>query len=245
MERIIVVGDVHGCLEELDELLKLVSFTQGRDRLIFAGDLVDRGPASAGVVARVCELKAECVMGNHDEWYVRKAKNLVTPNSKPMKPNPKKDAVFTQLSAEDLKWLSSLPYYIRLDPETVVVHAGLAPGVAMPHQRPSDMLRMRYLERATGKMWNLGSATPMTPAVAAYWTEVWTGPEDVVYGHHPSKTDTVLTENNGVRCWGIDTGCCFGNKLTAWIRTGLDHVELVSVRAKAQYADWHHSLGSE
>jgi hypothetical protein len=44
-----------------------------------------------------------------------------------------------------------------------------------------------------------------------------------------------------LEAWGIDTGCCFGNKLTAWVREG-DRVELVSVPARASYAEWHHSM---
>ena len=47
--RLIVIGDVHGCLDELHELLDRVEYSQGNDTLIFAGDLVDKGPFSAEV----------------------------------------------------------------------------------------------------------------------------------------------------------------------------------------------------
>ena len=243
--RDIVIGDVHGCLEELDELLRTIEYTT-TDRLVFVGDLVDRGPDSAGMVRRVRELSAICVMGNHDEWYRRndrhEAVRLSTGKKNPMRKNPEKEAIYAQLSAVDLAWLAALPLYYRLDEHTVVVHAGMSPGIPVEKQPTQSLLRMRYLRRATGQMWNMASEELLTPDVAAYWTEVWTGPDDVVYGHHPSKTDTVVTEHNGVRCWGIDTGCCFGNKLTAWVRTDGD-VRLVSVPARAQYSQWHHSMG--
>ncbi|HEX8909086.1 MAG TPA: metallophosphoesterase, partial [Anaeromyxobacteraceae bacterium] len=60
--RTIVVGDVHGCLEELDELLRLVELRPGFDRLVFVGDLLDRGPDSLGVVRRARELRARSVL---------------------------------------------------------------------------------------------------------------------------------------------------------------------------------------
>lgn len=257
--RDIAIGDVHGCIDELNELLCLVSYKPGRDRLVFVGDLVDRGPDSLAVLRRVRELTsagtsatdASCVMGNHDEWYVRCAKHearkRATGKKNPLQQNKKKFALYQQMSDEDIAWLSALPYLHRIDFKTVVVHAGFRPGIPVEQQDEDDMLRMRYLK----------SDKLTTPVVEAYWTEVWTGPEDVVYGHSPSKTDAVLTAKptwvghdpetdrharGYVRCWGIDTGCCFGNKLTAWVREPGGSVELVSVRARAQYADWHKSL---
>lgn len=243
MKRDIVIGDVHGCLDELDELLRVVGYFSGRDRLVFVGDLVDRGPDSIGVVRRVDSLVAHgamCVMGNHDEWYVRYAKYERAGGKNPMSRPAHKVALYEQMDAVDLDFLSALPLWCRLDARTVVVHAGMAPGLPVGEQDPRHLLRMRYLERATGKMAKLDDL--MTPATHAYWSEIWTGPDEVVYGHHPSKSETVLTENAGVRCWGIDTGCCFGNKLTAWVRTG-ERIELVSVPAREQYADWHKSMG--
>ena len=68
----VIIGDVHGCLTELDALLRKVRFTKG-DRLVLVGDLVAKGPDSAGVVARARELGALAVRGNHDErvlsWF--------------------------------------------------------------------------------------------------------------------------------------------------------------------------------
>lgn len=239
--RDIVIGDVHGCIDELCELLALVSYSPRTDRLVFAGDLVDKGPESAAVVRRVRELGAESVMGNHDEWYARFHKREVSGSNK-MKRSPHRIAIYESMSREDLEWLQALPPYIYLDERTVVVHAGFRSGVSIAEQDVDDCLHLRYVRRATGERWNFNSDEELlTPAAAAFWTEVWDGPEDVVYGHHPSKSETVLTENAGVRCWGIDTGCCFGNKLTAWVREG-GKVNLVSVPAREQYAQWHHSM---
>lgn len=238
--RDIVIGDVHGCIDELNELLVLVSYSPRTDRLVIAGDLVDKGPDSAAVVRRVRELGAESVMGNHDEWYARFHRRLTDGECK-MRRTPDREKIYRSLSREDLEWMQAMPKFIRLDERTVVVHAGFRKSVPVEEQDFDDCLHLRYVRRESGERWNMASVTLLTPDVAAFWTEVWAGPEDVVYGHHPSKSETVLTECAGARCWGIDTGCCFGNKLTAWVRTGAG-VELVSVSARAQYSSWHRSM---
>ena len=72
--RTIVVGDVHGCLEELDELLSRLEVGPS-DRLVLAGDLMDRGPDPVGVVRRARERGALAVLGNHDEKHLRFARH--------------------------------------------------------------------------------------------------------------------------------------------------------------------------
>lgn len=185
-------------------------------------------------------------MGNHDEWYVRcanhESRRRATGAENPLRVNEAKWDTYQDLDEEDLNWLSARPYWHYIDARTVVVHAGFRPGIPVEEQDRADMLRMRYLRRATGERWNMKSDELLTPDVAAFWTEVWTGPEDVIYGHHPSKSGTVRTENAGAVCWGIDTGCCFGNKLTAWVREPGNEPELVSVPARTTYAQWHESM---
>jgi bis(5'-nucleosyl)-tetraphosphatase (symmetrical) len=129
MGRDIVIGDVHGCLDELDELIRLVGYPEAGDRLTFVGDLVDRGPDSIGVIRRVQEMDANCVMGNHDEWYVRYAKYERAGGKNPMSKPPHKTALYALMSEGDIDYLSSLPLTYRLDENLIVVHAGLAPNV--------------------------------------------------------------------------------------------------------------------
>lgn len=69
--RIFVMGDIHGCLNEMNALLKLIEFQANKDVLILTGDLVFRGPDSIGVIRRAKELNALCVRGNHDDKVVR------------------------------------------------------------------------------------------------------------------------------------------------------------------------------
>jgi serine/threonine protein phosphatase 1 len=71
----IAIGDVHGRLDALEGLLRRISKEWGSRFLVFVGDLVDRGPDSAGVIARVSSLvnqgRAACVLGNHDELFLQ------------------------------------------------------------------------------------------------------------------------------------------------------------------------------
>lgn len=69
--RVFVMGDVHGCLDEMNRLLENVQFQPTTDTLILAGDLVYRGNNSVGVLQRARELGALCVRGNHDDKVIR------------------------------------------------------------------------------------------------------------------------------------------------------------------------------
>ena len=70
-KRIIIFGDIHGCIDELNESLDSLKFDPSKDRLIFTGDLVDRGPDSGAVVRFVRLGGYECVCGNHDDKHIR------------------------------------------------------------------------------------------------------------------------------------------------------------------------------
>ena len=71
IKRHIFIGDIHGCLDEFNELLNKLSYDPKEDRLILLGDLIDRGPDSVGVVRKARELRLECVMGNHEHKYIK------------------------------------------------------------------------------------------------------------------------------------------------------------------------------
>lgn len=218
MTRTIIIGDVHGCLDEMDELLRIITYTKA-DRLIFAGDLLDRGPDPVGVVRRARELDAESVLGNHEEKHLRYQRHearVPLGHKNPMRPmKGAKLAQHRALCFDDWSYLARLPLYIRFAPGWVLVHAGMRPGVRVEDQEPNALLRMRYLDRTTGKMRKLDDE--LSPVSDAYWSTVWTGPESVVYGHHVHRGVAVDEPAPGVRCLGIDTGCCFGRSLTAAI----------------------------
>jgi serine/threonine protein phosphatase 1 len=210
------VGDIHGELEKLDELLELLPLEPG-DRLVFLGDYVDRGPDSCGVVQRLLELAEQWpstfLLGNHesmfldflgwtDEAYFGGDAFLLNGGDRTLasygyfdRAVPDRESFKLPRDHED--------FLLRLRPfhregDYVFVHAGLgAPqmrlddvGYALRKTRPEDLL------------WNRSSCDlPHRLGVT------------VVYGHTPA-------EDFGVR-WnlpysiGIDTGAVYGGPLTA------------------------------
>jgi diadenosine tetraphosphatase ApaH/serine/threonine PP2A family protein phosphatase len=246
-ERYIIVGDVHGCLDELDELLLLVNYkgcSRG-DRLVLAGDLLDRGPDPVGVVRRARELQAEAVLGNHEEKHLRwrKWSNKVAAGESaknPMRPfDETRLAEHLSLSDDDMDWLEALPPFLRLDESWMVVHAGFETnGVAPEDQKLGKICRVRDVGD-DGKM-AADHRNPLKPVEGAVpWATRWKGPESVVYGHAVhSLLEPRTDHHDGYSCYGIDTGCVFGGRLTA-ILVYLDpaSVHFYSVNARETYWD--------
>lgn len=240
----------------MEELLKVAEYEPGKEQLVFVGDMVDRGPDPVGVVRRVQELKAWAAMGNHEEKHLRfkrhRLRALADNRYKnPMKPMDeerlKQHLAFT---LEDWKFIENLEPYVVLNQDWVVVHAGLEPDVHIEDQDENALLRLRFVKTDTRKMAKKGDVvTPdglNKPEGTEHWTKFWTGPQNIIYGHYvyPNEPNvqTNDTPNGGkVVCVGIDTGCCFGYRLTAvrldvtdpWAR--MTHF---SVKAKQAYAKY-------
>jgi bis(5'-nucleosyl)-tetraphosphatase (symmetrical) len=242
--RTIVIGDVHGCIDELHELLAKLAPRAGEDRLIFAGDLVDRGPEPRACVRLVRELGAEAVLGNHEEkmlrWLRREREQRESGRENKMHPPPpERRAQWESIDEADVAWLEALPVMLRVEAAGrpwLVVHAGFE-DAPLERQKKEIVVRCRFLDERTGKMKPIGGDGPMAqPAGTVYWTARWRGPRSVAYGHavHGLEAPRVDRPAPGVECWGIDTGACFGGRLTALV---LETREVVQVAAKEAYAE--------
>ena len=126
-----VIGDVQGCADAFDALLRCIEPCPGRDRIWLAGDLVNRGPDSLGVLRRAIRLGAECVLGNHDLHLLAVAHGA--------RPLAATDTLRIVLDAPDrdrlLDWLRRRPL-LHDDPESgwTMVHAGVPPGWDLAHR---------------------------------------------------------------------------------------------------------------
>jgi hypothetical protein len=218
--RHVFIGDVHGCLDELKALLRKVRVGP-TDRVVFVGDLVAKGPDSAGVVACARELKSLCVRGNHDE-AVLKIRRARQQGVDPPRIKRTHLQVAERLREADWRWLEQLPLYLRF-PElgSVVVHAGVVPGKPLEKQHPEDLMTMRTLRPQ-------GSASPRLED-GEPWAKFYRGPEHVIFGH-----DAVSGLQRQPFATGIDTGCVYGRTLTALIQPG---GELVHVPARRTYRE--------
>ena len=124
-----VVGDVQGCAETLRALVAALAFDPARDRLLFAGDLVNRGPLNAEVLRFVMALgpAAQAVLGNHDLHLIGRALGVFKPK--------RRDTLDDVLNAPDaaamIDWLRARPFVLRAGAgdDHLVVHAGLPPGM--------------------------------------------------------------------------------------------------------------------
>lgn len=193
MTRRIFVGDIQGCREPLERLLAAVDFVRGRDRLLPVGDLVNKGPDSPGVLALLMELGAEPVLGNHDLHWLANRRG-----------EPAQRA-----------WLERQPV-VRVFDDVVMVHAGLHPhwddatlrGTLTAAER-NYAVNVRYCD-ADGRQPDDDWPPPGPPFRP--WDDFYKGRRRVVFGHW-ARRGLVLRP----QCVGLDTGCCYGGKLSAWI----------------------------
>jgi diadenosine tetraphosphatase ApaH/serine/threonine PP2A family protein phosphatase len=236
MARTIAIGDVHGCLEEFQELLKLVSYRPGVDTVVQVGDLMDRGPDPVGCVRFAREQNFKVIRGNHECKHIRWRKHE---SARLKKKNPVQGINGLRaeqnlaLSDDDIQWLNSLPLMIRLRHGLVAVHAGLEPAFSLSRQS-SAVCRVRYVDEA-GVM--VGSKNFDKPEGGTLWSQRWRGPESVVYGHAVhSLLEPRIDRFGAAACYGIDTGCVFGGSLCAAVFIdGSKEPEFVLVRARRVY----------
>lgn len=229
IKRHIFIGDIHGCLDEFNELLNKLSYDPKEDRLILLGDLIDRGPDSVGVVRKARESRLECVMGNHEHKFIKWFRSQGTRVDV-----YDKRAFYTELSDQDITYIHDMPTYIELE-DVIVIHAGLKPGIVLSEQKKDDLMYLRYTD-SDRKFISLKKISKLGKEAtgAIFWTQFWSGPKNVVYGHNVHSYEDPLIEETapGVFCYGLDTGCCFGGRLTALI---WETREIVQVQAKRAY----------
>jgi predicted phosphodiesterase len=212
--RTLVIGDVHGCLDELRALVVKAGATAD-DAIVFVGDLVAKGPDSVGTVGWARERGAAAVLGNHDDHVLHALAGAPGAKEHHLR-------VAAALSKSDAAWLAALPLWVRIDGGErphVVVHGGMVAGVPIEEQEREHLLAMRSVT-ADGR--------PSKRIEGVPWAAVWSGPEHAVFGH-----DAIRGLQQHPLATGLDTGCVYGRELTAlWLPAH----ELVSVPARRQYA---------
>ena len=199
MQKIFVVGDIHGCFDKLCALMDKIPINFTRDQLIFIGDYIDRGPSSLEVVDYLIDLKKRWpatifLKGNHEDMLEKYLDGsdrftyllnggqrtldayLNLPNNPGEYPVP----------PAHLEFFKSLHRYYQTD-DYIFVHAGLRKKVSLESQKTIDLFWIRdefiYSEFDFGKR--------------------------VIFGHTPFKEPLVHTNKIG-----IDTGAVYGNRLT-------------------------------
>lgn len=238
-----IVGDVHGCHDELTELLGALGYAQGDEAAyrhpegrtaIFLGDLVDRGPATPAVLATVMAMvgagSAICVPGNHENKLVRALKGRDVQRTHGLAETlAQLEEESVEYRREVLEFLDGLVSHFVLDDGALVVaHAGMRQEM---QGRASAAVRAFALYGET-----TGETDEFGLPVRYPWARDYRGNAAVVYGHTPVHEPEWL---NNTIC--VDTGCVFGGTLTA---LRYPERELVSVPARATYYEPLKSIAS-
>jgi serine/threonine protein phosphatase 1 len=205
-ERLFIVGDIHGCLAELEALLAGLPLQPG-DGLVFLGDYVDRGPDSRGVIERLLALAASSTIptvflrGNHEDMllaFLGRGGHYgeaflanggdATARSYGLRGGVTPDRLHAALPREHLRFLEETRL-VHTAGDYVMVHAGIVPGRPLEQQSAHDLVWIRdeFIARPHG----LGRT--------------------VVFGHTPCREVLVHLPYK----IGIDTGCVYGGMLTA------------------------------
>ncbi len=203
----LLVGDVHGCRRELDDLLALAGFQPGSDRLLLTGDAFARGPEPRAVWERIVELSAGMVLGNHDDRLRSHLAALA--QGEPVAPRKREQqqtlAALVPVAADLLPWLAQLPLCL-VEPQFVLVHAGINPLNGLAGTTREEFLTLRT--------W-----PPNGGIRGDRWHDVCP-PQDrlVAFGHDAPGGLVVRWRSDGTP-WliGLDTGCVYGGQLSGYL----------------------------
>ncbi|MBI4633430.1 MAG: serine/threonine protein phosphatase [Deltaproteobacteria bacterium] len=201
MKKIFAIGDVHGCIAKLQDLVSALPFDTEQDTLLFLGDYIDRGPDSKGVIDYLLDLRRKIgnvvfLSGNHEQMFLNyyrrnEGKQLFLMNGGESTiisygRAGLKDGRKMNVPESHLEFFDSLRTSYETD-RYIFVHAGLKPGIPWEMQTPEDMLWIRH--EFIGSTADFGKT--------------------VVFGH--TSLDEPLVGKNKI---GIDTGAVYGGKLT-------------------------------
>jgi serine/threonine protein phosphatase 1 len=196
-----VISDIHGCLEELNLLIEKLPLEKDSE-LIFLGDYIDRGPNSAQVIEKIINLSKEykttCLMGNHEKMFLDFLDDIHSEDSSLFITNGGSATLASysdhhhefHVPKHHLEFLKNLKIF-HYDDEYIYVHAGL-PDVSLEqlsnYKRTNDFLWIRKKFFKSRFKWG----------------------KKVIHGHTP----VVMSFFSRKRI-NVDTGCVYGNKLTA------------------------------
>ncbi|SDJ86735.1 bis(5'-nucleosyl)-tetraphosphatase PrpE [Sediminibacillus albus] len=239
--KIDVIGDIHGCFNELHALFRKMGYQiseagipvhpDGRTP-VFVGDLTDRGPDSISVIKLVYDMvisqgAAKYVPGNHCNKLYR---YFLGNNVKQQHGLETTVAEYKALSSKDqqairqqfMKLYEDSPLYLQLpEAQAVVAHAGIRE--ALIGKTGEKVKTFVLYGDITGETYEDGRP------VRRDWARHYSGDQWIVYGHTPVKEPRIVN-----RTINIDTGCVFGNKLTAF---RLLEEETISVPSNQDYVE--------
>lgn len=221
--RCLVIGDIHGCRDELLELLDRAGLNDG-DAIVALGDIVDRGPESVAVVGFFQSRPgAFSLIGNHERKHVRSFRGEVPPAC---------SQVLTRRQFGEVaypgfcEWADRLPRFVER-PDALLVHGFFEPGVPLALQRESVLVG------------TISGENHLKRSLPGPWYEHYDGQKPLIVGHLVYRDDGQPLVYRD-RVFGLDTGCCHGLALTGLL---LPEFRFVSVPARRNY--WAQAMAQE
>lgn len=211
-----IIGDVHGCYDELQELLDMAALTSD-DHIICIGDMVDRGPKSAEVLNFFrATPNARSIQGNHERKHVRAFRGDTEMAASQI-------ITWTQIGKDDypaaIDYMDGLPRYLEL-PDAILVHAFWEPGVSLEEQRETvlvgTMTGEEYLK--SKGIWP--------------WYEHYDGLKPLIVGHRDYSDGQMQSFVYQDRVYAIDSRCVYGGWLTGLL---LPDFKLISVPSRGDH----------
>ena len=211
--RLIVYGDIHGCFNEFSLLRKKIKIKE-TDIEVSVGDFLTKGGSSLKTLNFIQKNKILSVLGNHEDKLVRYIKHRDQSYENPILLDEDEKLIVEKLNAKNIAFLCNLPLYLKFGPITVL-HGGVLNFQKLDEISTEDrgkILRLRYVD-IDGKFLPNGTEDKSS----LFWADIYDGNEGfVVYGHQ-----TFNEANKSTNAIGIDTGCFYGNKLSAIVFSNL------------------------
>lgn len=201
MGRLFAIGDVHGCLFQLEKLIMRAGINLKQDTIVFIGDYIDRGHESKGVVDFILELKKKsdriiCLLGNHERMLMDYLSGGIyagiylsnggDATLRTYGATRGREGYEVTLPEDHRDFYDSLLSLYETD-QYLFVHAGFRPGISLAEQDPDDLIWIRY--EFIMSRYDFG--------------------KPVIFGHTP--LDRVYIDDYKI---GIDTGAVYGGLLT-------------------------------
>lgn len=207
----VIVGDIHACYNELEELLDKIS-PSSEDQIIALGDIVDRGPDNRKILDLFTKNpQFMTIKGNHERKHHLSHDRLCRAALSQQITKKELDKDYIKL----VNYAKSLPLYLILD-EAILVHGAIEPGVPLEDQKEVVLVSSMSGQRR------------VLDKYPRPWYELINPEKPVIFGHRGYDEPFIYQD----KVYGIDTRCCRGNSLTA---ITLPDFKIYSVKAKKEY----------
>ncbi len=223
--RTLIVGDIHGCAREFEQLLSKLEFRRDSDLLYLTGDAFTRGPDPAGVWRLILDTDARMVLGNHDVRLPDRLRQHLAGSTMPTRWLNQLQTLEALAPVADsvIPWLESLSLWID-EPGFLLVHAGINPEKGFEGTSRDEFLFIRT--------W-----PPVEGIVGPRWHDAYEpSGKLIVFGHDAPGGLVIKRRDDGSPyVVGVDSGCIYGGPLSAYV---LEEDLVVQVESRQDPSDF-------